>query len=100
MDLPEAYQAASSSGLYPNILYLLKVLLTVPVTSATTERANSTIKYIKSNLRSTLAERSLNALVLGYKHKDFMENISSDDLLSKFVAMKRRRLLLLNPTSE
>lgn len=100
LDLPGAYQFSLKSGLYPNIEYLLKILLTIPVTSATTERANSTIKYIKTRLRSSLSQLSLNAMVLGYQHKDFVSRINSVDLLDQFVAMKRRRMLLVNPTSE
>lgn len=100
IDLPTSYAAARNSGLYPNIEYLLKVLLTIPVTSASVERANSTLKYIKSKLRSTMAQSTLNCLVLGYKHRDILRTIKTDVLVNDFATARRRRLILLNPISE
>jgi hypothetical protein len=80
---------------------LIKVLLTLGVTSsAEVERANSTLKYIKNVLRSTLSQASLNAQVLGYKHKDILQTISDDDLVTAFSLHKKRRLQLINPVSE
>lgn len=98
--LREAYLCAESSINFPNIQYLLKVVLTMPVTSASTDRANSTLKFIKTKLRSTLSQHALNAFVLGYKHKDILNKLKLDALYSTFVGMKRRRLLLLNPLLE
>lgn len=95
-----AYIIAEGSVNFPNVTFLLKLLLTIPVTSATTERANSTLKYIKSKLRSTMAQTTLNACVLGYKHQDLMHKISVHSLTDKFIKMKRRRILLNDPTSE
>ena len=67
--------------LYPNIHRAVTVLLTMPVTSANTERSFSTLKRIKTYLRSTMVENRLNGLSLmhcpsrdspelwpGYKH--------------------------------
>ena len=99
-DLEKAYSAASESGLYPNVLYLLKLMLTIPVTSASVERANSTLKFIKNPLRSTMSQNSLNAMVLGYKHKDLLEKITIDELVTNFALTKKRRMHLHNPLSE
>lgn len=98
--LEKAYKATLQSGMYPSVSYLLKLLLTIPVTSATVERANSTLKFIKNDLRSGLSQPSLNALVLGYKHKDILRSIKTDHLVSNFALSKKRRLQLINPLSE
>ena len=50
--------------LYPNIHRAVKVLLTMPVTSANTERSVSALKRIKTYLRSTMVEDRLNGLSL------------------------------------
>lgn len=97
--LIEAYQISVQSVNYPNISYLLKVMLTLAVTSATTERANSSLKFIKSKLRSTISQRSLNAFVLAYKHKDILYKLSSEAMCNDFIMKKRRRLLIHNPLS-
>lgn len=98
--LQHAYKEAGGSVNFPNVAYLLKVLLTIPCTSASTERANSTLKFIKTRLRSSLAQKSLNAFILGYKHKDLLYQLKLETILQRFVSCKRRRLSLLNPISE
>lgn len=98
--LAVVYGQTVKLGLYPNVEYLLKLLLTIPVTSATSERSNSTVKYIKNNLRSTISQGSLNACVLGYRHKDLMGKIKTGNLVKRFINKKRRRLLLANPVAE
>ena len=74
-------------------------MLTIPATSASSERANSTLKFIKTRLCSTMSQDSLNAFVLGYKHKDLLHRLKAQAFTQKFIRMKRR-LLLLNPMSE
>ena len=98
--IQDAYQLSAANGLFPNVTYLLKLLLTIPVTSASVERSNSTLKYVKTSQRNSLSQASLNALVLGYKHRDLVSRVKTADLVSEFARMKNRRLLLVNPVSE
>ena len=60
---------ATNSLLYPNIARILHLLVVIPVTSANVERANSALKLIKTNLRSTMSQARLNALVLLFCHQ-------------------------------
>ena len=99
-DLAEAYYQAECSINFPNICYLLKILLTMPITNASTERSNSTLKFIKTRMRSTMSQHTLNSLLLGFKHRDLLNSVSVADLTSSFIRMKRRRLELRNPLSE
>lgn len=96
-ELSATYQLTLTTILYPNISYLLKLMLTIPVTSASSERANSTFKFIKSDLRSRLSQSSLNTFILGYKHRALMSTIPTSVLLDRFICMKKRRLYLNNP---
>lgn len=98
--LLDTYKEAEGNINFPNVMYLVKTMLTIPATSATTERANSTLKFVKTRLRSTLSQVSLNALVLGYKHKDILQKLQLEAILDNFISSKRRRLLLLNPIAE
>ena len=43
---------ATNCHLYPNISCILHLLLVAPVTSATVERANSALAYVKTEFRS------------------------------------------------
>ena len=56
--------------LFPNVLQVLKLLLVTPVTTASVERANSGLGFVKSDHRSTMSEGRLNALLRLYIHKD------------------------------
>ena len=42
--------------MFPNIVRILSIILTAPVTSARLERASSALRYIKTDFRSTLSE--------------------------------------------
>ena len=99
-DLNSTLAYTMNSISYPNIFMLLKILLTIPVTSASTERANSTLKYVKTSLRSTMTQMSLNAFVLGYKHKALLCFIPLSRYVEKFIGLRKRRLYLNNPLAE
>ena len=47
---------------------VLKLYLTLPLTSATAERCFSSLRRLKSFLRSTMAQKCLNHLMLLYIH--------------------------------
>ena len=53
---------------YPNIMAILHILSITPVTVASTERADSALKFIKSD-RSTTGQDRPNVLLLLYVHK-------------------------------
>ena len=69
--LVDAYNATHCS-LYLNISHILHLLLVAPVTSASAERANSALGFIKTDLRSTMSQERLNDLILLFVHKDIL----------------------------
>ena len=50
------YLQACDPDIFPNmlLLLLLRIACTIPVTSADNERSNSTLKQVKSYLRTTM----------------------------------------------
>jgi len=62
-----AYTACSAS-LYQNLSVLLQVLVTLPVTTATAERSFSTLKRLKTYLRSSIRDERLTSLALIHVH--------------------------------
>ncbi|ELT92905.1 hypothetical protein CAPTEDRAFT_59361, partial [Capitella teleta] len=52
------------------IVILLRIFITWPVTTATGERSFSSLKYIKSYLRSTMGEDRLNGLAHLFINRD------------------------------
>lgn len=54
---------------------LLRIYLTIPMTSATAERSFSTLRRLKSYLRSTMTQKRLNHVLL-HTHKDRTDEIN------------------------
>jgi hypothetical protein len=49
---------------YPNVIRALQLLLLLPVTSASVERSNSALGFVKTSRRSTMKEDRLNSLLM------------------------------------
>ncbi|XP_021339340.1 52 kDa repressor of the inhibitor of the protein kinase-like isoform X2 [Mizuhopecten yessoensis] len=60
----------TNKHMYPNIHTTFSILLVMPVSSATVERGNSALKYIKTSLRSSIGQSRLSNLTLMFVHKD------------------------------
>lgn len=90
--------SATNPLLYPNIYCILHILLVAPVTSASVERANSSLSYIKNEFRSTMTQDRLNNLILLYVHKDI--KLDYDEVVDKFAIRHPRRMILSNPLAE
>jgi len=69
---------------------LLKIAVTVPVSSASTECSFSKLKIIKTKLRSTMAESRLEGLMRIACEQDVP--INTDNVINNF-AKKRNKLL-------
>ena len=48
---------------------LLKLLMLIPATAGTVERAQFSLKFVKNNLRSAISEDRMNVLILLNIHK-------------------------------
>ena len=66
--VPDAYGVLSEllkmEAAFPDLLQFVQIVLTVPIASATTERSFSTMKRVKTYLRSTMTDQKLNNLCL------------------------------------
>ena len=96
--LPKSWSAtalAANSGSYPNISCLLHLLLVAPVTSASVERANSSLDFVLTDRRSTMGQDRLNDLILLYAHKDIQ--LDYEQLVDTFAARLPRCMLLRDP---
>ena len=80
---------------YPNLSRIFHLLMIIPVTSANVERANSSLKFIKTDLRSRMTQSRLNALLLLFIHKSIPVN--PEAVVERFARAHPRRLLFTNP---
>lgn len=79
---------ACDEVVYPVINTLLWILETLPVTGATAERSFSTLRRLKTWLRSTMAEDRLTGLALLHIHRDIELDI--DAIINRFAKQNRR----------
>ena len=77
---------------FPNIYVLLRIASTIPVTSCENERANSTLKNIKSFLRSSMGQERLSSLALMHIHRSM--SIDLNDVVERFKLKCNRRIAL------
>ena len=81
--------------MFPNIKKVMSVLLTSSATSALVERVNITLRFIKTDYRSTISEDRFNALVLLYLHRDV--KLDYNRMIQLYANKYSGRLLLISP---
>jgi len=74
--------------LFSGIHVLLKILITLPATSATAERNFSSLRRVKTWMRSRISEERLNGMALLYAHRDVI--INHDEVTDVFAQSNRR----------
>ena len=90
-DIPEAFTAAlrvCHKAAMPLIFALLQIGATLPGTVCFAERSFSSMKLLKSYLRSNMMEDRLSNLALIYIHKDV--EIKVEEVIDRFAAKNRR----------
>ena len=70
---------------------LLRIYLTVPMATATAERTFSSLRRLKTYLRSTMTQIRLNNITLTYTHRDRLERVDLTDIAKKFISSNERR---------
>ena len=70
---------------------VLTFYMSIPISSATAERSFSVMRRIKSWLRSTMSENSLNNKMFATIHKDRIDAVDSERVAKVFVASSEQR---------
>ena len=81
---------ACDADLFPIIHTFLTVLASLPVSVATAERSFSTLRRLKTWLRSRIGEDRLTGLALMNAHRDI--TVDSDRTIERFAKKGRRNL--------
>ena len=69
---------------YSMVDRLLRLVITLPVSTATTERAFSAMKLIKTRLRNRMGDDYLRHYMILYIGKEIAAKISSDEIIELF----------------
>lgn len=76
--------------LFPNIHTLLRIGVTMPITTATAERSFSTLRRLKTYLRTTMTADRLSSLAIIHVHRGI--EINAEDVIDKFALEGKHRL--------
>jgi len=77
--------------MFSEVLKLVKIFYTIPVTTSTAERSFSALRRLKTYLRSTMSQPRLNNLMLLYTHKERTDAINLANIAKTFVLQNDRR---------
>lgn len=84
-------QSVPERALFSEVVVLLKILLVMPATNATSERTFSALRRIKTYLRSTMTQVRLNNLMMLHIHKDKTDSLDLCAIADEFATTKERR---------
>lgn len=75
----------------PNLWVALRIMLTIPITVASSERSFSKLKLIKTYLRSSVSEDRLNSLAILSIENDIAKQINVESAIKRFADLKARK---------
>jgi hypothetical protein len=93
-ELCQGLVETEKSTIYPLVDRLIRLILTLPVSTATTERAFSAMKIVKTRLRNQMEDDFLANYLIVYIEKEIAERFTSDMIIDDFYSMKERRAQL------
>ncbi|CAH9113588.1 unnamed protein product [Cuscuta europaea] len=73
---------------------LIRLVLTLPVSTATTERAFSAMKHVKTAIRNKMADEFLADSLTIFIERELVSTIDIDSLIDEFAKVKDRRVQL------
>jgi hypothetical protein len=68
-------------------LNLLKLILVLPVATATVERCFSAMKVVKTYLRNRISDQHLSHMLIGYVEKEEMRKVTNQAVVDRFMKM-------------
>ncbi|XP_050374625.1 uncharacterized protein LOC126792201 [Argentina anserina] len=77
--------------LFPLVDRLIRLVLTLPVSTATTERAFSAMKIIKTRLRNKMEDGYLSGCMMLHIEKQYVDTIDSDEVIDHFESIGDHR---------
>lgn len=75
---------------YNLVCLLLKLVLLLPVATASVERAFSSMSLVKSRLRNKMGDSLLDDCLVTYIERDDFSKVSEDDIIKTFMVMRNR----------
>jgi hypothetical protein len=80
--------------IYPQMMKLMQIFLTVPMTSVSAERTFSALKRIKTYLRNTMHQDRLSNLAIIHIEKEITSKLSKEKIIDQFCSIKSRHIYI------
>ena len=77
---------------FSEVIVIMTLILVVPATNASSERSFSSLRRIKSYLRSTMTQPRLNHLMILHAHRERTDSLCLRDVASDFIVGHKTRL--------
>jgi hypothetical protein len=90
-DLTSRLVKVGKTSIYPMVDRLLRLVITLLISTATTERAFSAMKLIKTGLRNRMGDGFLRDYMVVYIEKEIAEKFTSDEIINTFDLLGSRR---------
>ena len=71
---------------------LLKLVLVLPVATASVERVFSVMNYVKNKLRNKIGDQYLNDCLVTFIEREFFLQVKDKDIINRFQAMKNHKV--------
>lgn len=94
VELCRGLVATEKSIIYYLVYRLIRLILTLPISTATTERAFPAMKIIKTRLRNKMEDDFLRDNLIVFIEREIAESFSTDSIIEDFKNEKERRGLL------
>lgn len=75
---------------FPLVFHLLKLVLILPVATASVERCFSAMNIVKKKLRNKMGDQFMSDCLICYVEKDLFSAITNDEVVGLFKKMKFR----------
>ena len=92
VDLCRTLVQIRKSEFFPMLHRLICLVLTISVSTATTERAFSAMNIIKNKLRSKMRDEFLGDCMVLHIEKEYAESITNEEVIEEFEASSTRRV--------
>ncbi|XP_039036810.1 uncharacterized protein LOC120173805 [Hibiscus syriacus] len=76
---------------YQQVYLLIKLVLILPVATASMERTFSKMNIVKNKLRNSIGDQFLNDCLITYIERDVLVQIDDEKIMKRFQRMKARR---------
>ena len=86
---------SSSRTLLSEVSHLLQIALTIPVSTATTERTFSVLHCLKTFLHSSVTQPRFNHIMMLHIHKEQTDNLDLSNVLKDFLFGNATRMAFL-----